>query len=330
MNINDLKIGDLIKYKTPDKSAKKGYVLTTSHIKEILPGHVIVAGDSLTGSVYYVLYENIISKLEGIGTSPFLFEWKETPIEKEVNFWGRINRVQYCNWSVPKSSCHYPRPLVIKISDLKVGDWVKVIGLQGMHCIKKIDNDGFFQLQTQFNGLISVFKDQIICKLVPLYKNSSPDGYKEIPIEQNKPCDYKLSSCCLCDNKEWNYEYGHKYHCKECLKSVVNPETTYHCPKCDKKLWGTSGMPIKEYVKEPCADCKTTIAKSVKIDDLKIGDIVSYRTNENHIVARYRIRDVTHKKLKLTCVGGAEEYYIPIWIRKEQVVSKFIEIPVIN
>lgn len=72
IKLSELKIGDLIKYKTPDKSNKQiGYFVTTSHIKEIHSNYFIVRGDSLTGSVYCVLFENVISKLEPIKFTPF-------------------------------------------------------------------------------------------------------------------------------------------------------------------------------------------------------------------------------------------------------------------
>jgi hypothetical protein len=77
------------------------------------------------------------------------------------------------------------------------------------------------------------------------------EKYTEIPIEKEPKYEHKLRSCCVCEEKEWSYDYLENYYCKKCTKerekpcywipvekitSHATPVTSYHCPKCDKKL----------------------------------------------------------------------------------------------
>lgn len=66
----------------------------------------------------------------------------------------------------------------------------------------------------------------------------------------------------------------------------------------------------------------------INASELKIGDIISYKTNDNYTHLKYRIRELTEEKVLVTSIGMMEEYCIPIWIRKEQIVSKLEPLPV--
>lgn len=280
MKINELKIGDLIKYKTPDKSNKQiGYFLTTSHIKEIHSNYFIVRGDSLTGSVYCVLFENVISKLEPIKFTPFSmgtcngqqncdlcdktsnfsgggvcyrYPWRcdkcikihgEIKKEyKEIKIEHKSKTPEIEKLKIQNSLYSIGAPQTIKVSNLKIGDKIKFKGNQPnlpepcecIGTIQKIYSDSFV-----VENNIHVSEKNIICKLKKIGHWFTNDriGYKEIPIEkEEKP--YWISV----------------------VKTVSHPhsvpETTYHCPICDKKLWGLCGMPIKQIANEPCQECK--------------------------------------------------------------------------
>lgn len=97
MKTSELKIGDLIKYKTPDTINKHGYVLTTGHIKEIFSNYLYVHADSLIGSVYCVLFENIVAKLKPIINTKYeeiKIDNTEQPISKYRNV--PPSNIQYC------------------------------------------------------------------------------------------------------------------------------------------------------------------------------------------------------------------------------------------
>lgn len=65
----------------------------------------------------------------------------------------------------------------------------------------------------------------------------------------------------------------------------------------------------------------------MKVDELKIGDIISYKTDENYIYSKCRIKFINSNKLSIVSIGTMEEHSVPISIRKDQVVSKFEPIP---
>jgi hypothetical protein len=128
-----------------------------------------------------------------------------------------------------------------------------------------------------------VDKIEIISKLEPL-----PSQYKEIPIENYDRTEY-TRTCPSCKHV-FEYKNGccgcficpkcnYRWNCNDpfyipVIKTVSHPYpptpvTTYHCPKCDKQLWGTCGMPIKQYANEPCQECKDKekpAPKSFKFD----------------------------------------------------------------
>jgi hypothetical protein len=171
----------------------------------------------------------------------------------------------------------------MNINDLKVGDKVKYYFPEWM-CLDKTIGEGeitynYHNNTFTINDVIVIGKNLIISKLELI-----PTQYKEIPIEHYKPYDFKLLSCCLCCKKEWGYEYSRRYHCNTCLKlsneflntpilttysGLPIKETTYHCPKCDKKISGTCGIAGKQYAKEPCKEClnkQNPAPKSFKFD----------------------------------------------------------------
>jgi len=136
----------------------------------------------------------------------------------------------------------------MNINDLKAGDRVKyncdinpfignILELTDKKCKVTVNNE---YLEPRW-----IRKEQIISKLEPL-----PLQYREIPM-----------------NKE---EESYWIPVNKITKHVYSiPVTTYHCPKCDKQLWGSPGISGKQYDTEPCQECKDkgkSAPKSFKFD----------------------------------------------------------------
>lgn len=182
---------------------------------------------------------------------------------------GKITKI-YTDSVVVNNTIHVSEKYIIKkvnkdkisINDLKIGDRVKYkdkIAYCGTTTVKEIEVEGnileihdkFYQISdddNRFDGKqLSVKKENIISKLEHIILEPQ---YKEIPIEKEENPYYTSIV------RTVSYPYS-------------TPVTSYYCPKCDKKLWGTCGMPIKEYTQEPCEECKNKekpTPKSFKFD----------------------------------------------------------------
>jgi len=136
----------------------------------------------------------------------------------------------------------------MNINDLKVGDRVKY----------DFGENTILDVCSQGDGIIQKFvaPDRVKISGIPFDFNLKwltsklelvPKVYKEIPIEKDTFFWAKIE-------RVQHYEY-------------TTPVTTYHCPVCDKQLWGTCGMPIKQIANEPCEECKKkSTPKSFKFD----------------------------------------------------------------
>lgn len=120
----------------------------------------------------------------------------------------------------------------MNVNDLKLGDIINYLtDILGASAQKgKIIGYTQSKLQLISPGTMEqhsvpwwIRKEQVVSKLEPLPQEIK---YKEIPIE------------------------------KEVTHNQLIPETHYHYPQCDKKMWGTSGLPIKQYDTKPRHECQ--------------------------------------------------------------------------
>lgn len=135
----------------------------------------------------------------------------------------------------------------MSVNELKIGDRIKYYTTTGL--IKEgviLDIKGNSVNTTHTNAdFFETRLDLIISKLEEVRT------YKEIPIEkENKIGFYEAQKI----RKE---EAGLYY-------PPTQPETSYHCPECGEKMWGTSGLPIKKCDSKPCNECQQ-ISANIKI-----------------------------------------------------------------
>jgi hypothetical protein len=172
MQINDLKIGDYVRFISSDKGhINTGFILNQDNEEWWISENsdILLAGKAQNWSVKP---KNILFKLE----SPYLM-YKEIPIKQPTN--------------------------LIKISDLKIGDRIKG---------KISNGDIYEGIITSFNSGNQItlddghwlYKSQVICKLELVSYHSN---YKEIPIEKEND---KKCICCgrEWENKE---KYGQNF-----------------------------------------------------------------------------------------------------------------------
>lgn len=162
----------------------------------------------------------------------------------------------------------------MNINDLKVGDRIKYYTTSGQISEGVISDINGQMLEISHNNLYKLYEtrlDLVISKL------DEVKTYKETFIERKGIHTFCLYWCHIC-----NKEYGETTStikipkmaqvCESCSKNwsqiqrIQNyswpiagqpiPETSYHCPKCNKKLWGTCGYPIKQYSNDICCVCK--------------------------------------------------------------------------
>lgn len=238
MKISELKVDDKVIFKTRSGEYIKGQILQkvgdSFHIKPIF----------YDNPPEWRSKDDIIAKLE-----PLPLQYKEIKIEHEKRKPCGCLETEICFCVLKDKSS-------IKISNLKTGDKIKYTKKHSNEIktgeIYSIRWGCFF---VDFGkGHDEVYFENVVCKLEPIYcyhhvYGSEEYEYKEIPIEKEEN-PYWISVV-----KTVSYPY-----------SV--PETSYHCPKCDKKLWGTCGMPIKQYANEPCQECKNKEKSAPKPSEL--------------------------------------------------------------
>lgn len=163
ISINDLKIGDRVKYNFQDKEYE-------DFIWDIDNDYVYFEG--MYQSDRSVKKANIICRLDGIldpmTSNKVPISYIEKPIEHKIN-----------------------KPY-IKISDLKIGDrvrhyypeWISI----GEGEITRIDG-----LYITINQTVIINKDLIICKLEDNYIKGFPAQYKKIPIKKE---EFSIHSVC--------------------------------------------------------------------------------------------------------------------------------------
>jgi len=148
----------------------------------------------------------------------------------------------------------------MQLKDLKIGDKILVnfitTKFKGITFFRGWDNQ--LALIDGMLGPQKIHPDESISKFETITEE------KEIPIEKEENLGPKTTA------EKWAWPIILKTLTEEkkeenpywitATKTVSHPYqilvTTYHCPKCDKQLWGTCGMPIKQYANEPCQECR--------------------------------------------------------------------------
>lgn len=214
MNVNELKIGDIVRFKWRDEDYLTyiGFIDQINTKPEIF--YIKTDKEYNKGLWGYVEPQNILSKLE-----PLPPQYKEIKIEHKKEYQCDDDKCfchldSYIKWADRKMN-----ESSIKVSDLKIDDKVKYFNTSGQIQIGTIRTITKTWITFKESGSWDSRPDLVICKLEQKNPLEYPPIYKEIPIEKEE--DKKVKVICKCGRYDYVYEvFAQYWECPECKSNT--------------------------------------------------------------------------------------------------------------